>query len=272
MQIFQVNELKEFPHMEIQEILEGEIVSDIFAEIATKAYLIVDHEMKKIWMYNGQECPLKKQIYCGISAEMMKKQLRLFYRVDSLNVRSKNDDVFREIMNKALGSGKAKPFEKSEFSELTLDRSNKPILSIHSGINVNDVIERLKEISQPEDFTRKFMIIGGIIFIEEEETKSFVKEERVEIKPVKLSKLNNGFTFFDDRNYSTRFIIKDRKLQSIELYVSNDEKDDILELKIPIIKEEKFSNIGKINDLFDAFQIPDKLADDEIPEDQLNSE
>ena len=60
------------------------------------------------------------------------------------------------------------------------------------------------------------MIIGGIIFIEEEETISFVKEEKVEIKPVKLSKLNNGFTFFNDRNYSTRFIIKDRNLQSID--------------------------------------------------------
>lgn len=87
-----------------------------------------------------------------------------------------------------------------------------------------------------------------------------------------MGRLNNGFTFFDDRNYSTRLIVKKEQLQAIELYVNDDDKPRLLELTMPVIQEEKFSTPGKIESLIEAFRIPaeintensDKLKHEEL--------
>ena len=106
------------------------------------------------------------------------------------------------------------------------------------------------------------MIIGGNIFADEEITEAFVKGEINVIRPVKLGRLNNGFTLFRDHNYSTRLIIKDRKIQGIELYIKEEDKSPPLELKIPVIYEEKINKPGSIEKLIKAFQIPNQLPED----------
>ncbi len=115
------------------------------------------------------------------------------------------------------------------------------------------------------------MIIGGQIFTDEEITESFLMEEKLIIRPVKLGRLNNGFTFFKDHKYSTRLIIKDRKIQGIELYISKDDKSPSLELQIPVILEEKFNKPGSIKNLIKAFQIPDLLpGETEVQNENVN--
>jgi hypothetical protein len=106
------------------------------------------------------------------------------------------------------------------------------------------------------------MIMGGQIFADEEITEAFVKEEINVVKPEKLGRLNNGFTLFTDQNYSTRLIIKDRKIQGIELYVKEEDKSTPLELQIPIIHEEKINKFGSIEDIIRAFQIPNQLPEE----------
>ena len=106
------------------------------------------------------------------------------------------------------------------------------------------------------------MIIGGAIFTDEEITESFVKEEKITIKPVKLGRLNTGFTFFQDHNYSTRIIIKERNIQGLELFVDEKDKSPPLKIEIPLIYEEKFNKPGSINSLVKAFQIPKKLPEE----------
>ncbi|MFW9864977.1 MAG: hypothetical protein ACFFEN_02685 [Candidatus Thorarchaeota archaeon] len=262
MQIFEVVELTEFPFMETREIVEGTIVSDIINDTsAEKVFLLVDHDTKSIWTFNGLKSILKIQVYGGILAGKLRQQLKLFYRVYPLNTYSKTDNNFQKIMEKQLGPGRAKPIEKKDFVEKTIDRYQTP--NTIQNPNILKAIEYINNIPQPDNLIRRFMIIAGQIFTEEEVTESFIKEEKRSIQPVKLGRLNNGFTFFRDLNYSTRLVIKERQIQGIELYINKDDKSPPLELIIPIIDEKKFSNHGSIEALVNAFKIPEQLTKEE---------
>ncbi|MFW9990379.1 MAG: hypothetical protein ACFFC3_17185 [Candidatus Odinarchaeota archaeon] len=261
MQIFEVVELSEFPYMETRQVNQGQVVSDILNENNNeKVFLLVDHDTKYIWTFNGLKSPFKIQIYGGILAGKLRQQLKLFYRVYSLNKYSKEDSQFQEILEKSIGGGRAKPIEKKDFPELPPDKYIADI-SV-STPKINDALEYINQFPQPENLIRRFMIIGGTIFTDEEITESFVKEEKTTIKPNKLGRLNTGFTFFQDHNYSTRLIIKERIIQGIELYIHKTDKSSSMKIEIPLIFEEKFSNPGSIESLINAFQIPKKLPDE----------
>jgi len=103
------------------------------------------------------------------------------------------------------------------------------------------------------------MIISGTIYTDEEITESFLKEEKSSLKPIKLGRLNNGFTFFQDHNYSTRLIIKERKIQGIELFIHKDDKSPAFKIDIPVIHEDKFNKPGSMKSLIQAFQIPKQI-------------
>ncbi len=261
MQIFEVIELKEFPFMETREIVEGTTVRDILKNgCINRVFLLVDHDTKRILIYNCPQSSIKKQIYGGILAGKFRQQLKGFYRVYPLNMYSTTDKEFQEIIDKPLGPGRTKPIEKEDFSKPTPDRF---IVNVSTqNPNMKKAIEYISQLPKQENLVRRFMIIGGQIFTDEEITETFLKEERHIIKPIKLGRLNNGFTFFKDHNYATRLIIKDRKIQGIELYVDKDDQSPPLELQIPIIYEEKFNKPGSIKTLINAFQIPDKMPEE----------
>lgn len=271
MQIFEVIELAEFPFMETREKVDGTTVSDIINDSSyDKVFLLVDHDTKRIWTYSGPQSSLKIQIYGGILAGMMRQQLRLFYRVYPLNRYSKTDKEFQQLMNKQIGAGRAQVIQEKDFTKPTPDKY--VVDTSLQGTNLKKALEYIEEFPPPENLSRRFMIIGAHIFTDETCTESFVKEEKTTVKPVKLGRLNNGFTFFEDHNYSTRLIIKDRKIQGIELYINKDEKPSSLELKIPIIHEEKFSKPGSIKTLTDAFQIPDEIPEEDVKEEEITEE
>ncbi|MHA1932946.1 MAG: hypothetical protein ACW96X_10420, partial [Promethearchaeota archaeon] len=273
MQIFEVFELKEFPYMETREIVEGTTVRDILKpDCINRVFLLVDHDTKRILTYNCPQSSIKKQIYSGILTGKYRQQLRGFYRVYPLNMYSTTDKEFQDIMDKPLGPGRAKPIEKKDFSKPTQGRFN--VRESVQNPNMNKAIEYISQFPQPENLVRRFMIIGGQIFTDEETTESFLKEETTVIKPVKLGRLNNGFTLFKDHNYSTRLIIKDRKIQGLELYSSKDDISSPLELKIPVIFEEKFSKPGSIKNLIKAFKIPDVIPEenDKPPQDDSTNQ
>ncbi|MFX1574544.1 MAG: hypothetical protein ACFFB0_17525 [Promethearchaeota archaeon] len=261
MQIFEVVPLTKFPYMETREVLQGNTVRDILNETSKeKVYLLVDHDTKKIWTFNGSHSSFKVQIYGGILAGMLRQQLRLFYRVYPLNMYSSDNQEFQNIMEKPLGAGRAKPIEKNDFAKPTEDKYIKDV-SIASP-KANKAIEYINSFPKPDDLIRRFIVIGGTIYNEEEIIEAFVKEEKNVTNTVKLGRLNNGFTFFKDHNYSTRLIIKDRKIQGIELYIHKDDKSPPLESQIPVLYEEKYSKPGSFNALIKAFKIPDKLPED----------
>ncbi|MFW9998773.1 MAG: hypothetical protein ACFE9Q_04680 [Candidatus Hodarchaeota archaeon] len=261
MQIFEVIELNEFPYMEMKEVVQGQTVGDILNETSIeRVYLLVDHDTKRIWTYNGSHSPFKVQLYGGILAGMLRQQLRLFYRVYPLNMYSKEDQEFQELIEKPIGGGRAVPIENKDFPQPTPD---KYVVDVSiSTPKASKAIEYINQFPQPYNLIRRFMIIGGTIFTEEETTESFLKEEKTTINPVKLGRLNNGFTFFQDHNYSTRLIIKERNVQGIELYINKDDKSPPFKIEIPIILEDKFTKPGSIKSLIKAFQIPKKLPEE----------
>lgn len=270
MQIFEVVGLKEFPYMETREVLQGNIVGDILNETSKeRVYLLVDHDTKRIWTYNGSHSSLKVQIYGGILAGMFRQQLRLFYRVYPLNIYSKDDGEFQEILEKQIGGGRAKAIGKQDFPEKPPDKYITD-MTIQNP-KFNKAIEYINQIPQPEKLIRRFIVIGGIIYTDEELTEAFVKENKSTLTPVKLGRLNNGFTFFKDHNYSTRLIIKERKIQGIELFVHKDDKSPSLTLNVPVIYEEKFSKLGSMDSLMKAFRIPDKLPKENNKKNQDDS-
>jgi len=260
MQIFEVIETKEFPYMETREVLQGQVVGDILNETSIeRVFLLVDHDKKRIWCYNGLHSLLLVQVYGAILAGKLRQQLKLFYRIYPLGIYKNKDRELKEILEKPIGAGRAKAINKSDFSESSKDRyAVKPLIG---NPKTKEAIEYINQFPQPDDLIRRFMIIGGTIYTDEEITESFVKEEKIIIKPSKLGQLNNGFTFFQDHHYSTRLIMKDRKIQGLELFIHKDDKSPPLELKIPIIHEDKFSKPGSIDSLVKAFQFPDPISE-----------
>jgi len=260
MQIFEVVELEDYPFMATVEVYKADIVRNNLED--SKAYLIVDSNSKVIMTFNAQKCPIKFQVYGAILAKILNKQLEEAYKVDSLNRFEKSSQTYNEIMNKLIGGGKAKPITIKDFPKPISQKNFKIDIKLQSNIKINKIIDYIYEIPSPERHSRKFMILGGNIYAEEERAELFVKEKKHTPKPVKMGRLNNGFNFFDDRYYSTRFIVKEPQLQAIELFVSDGDKPHFLELTIPVIQEEKFSNAGKIESLIDAFRIPVKIKTD----------
>ncbi len=258
MQIFEVVELAEFPYMETQEVGEGQNVSDILNENNNeKVFLLIDHDTKRIWIYNGNQSSFKLQIYGGILAGMLRKQLRLFYRVYPLNLHSHDDKEFQELLAKPIGGGRANPIVKKDFPEPSPDKIVADV-SI-SNPKINKAIEYINELPNPDNLMRRFAIIGGAIFTDEEITESFLKEEKTSFKIIKLGRLNDGFTFFQDHNYSTRLIIKERNIQGLELFIHKDDKSPVFKIDIPVIYEDKFSKPGSMKSLMKAFQIPKQI-------------
>ncbi|MBY9002682.1 MAG: hypothetical protein KGD73_01800, partial [Candidatus Lokiarchaeota archaeon] len=77
MQIFEVLEIREYPYFLTVDVSDGEVVRDIVNDLNShKAYLIVDHDTKRIWTYNGINSSLKLQLFGGILAGMLRVQLR----------------------------------------------------------------------------------------------------------------------------------------------------------------------------------------------------
>lgn len=111
----------------------------------------------------------------------------------------------------------------------------------------------INQFPQPSGFSRKLIISGGVVYTEEKIVEEFVKNEKIITKVVKLGRVNNGFTFFSDRYYSTRLITKRGRVLGIELYIHENDKVEPLELEIPIIYEEKFSKPGSPDALLNAF-------------------
>ncbi len=261
MQIFEVLEVQEFPFMVTKEVVQGQVVSDILNDTNNnKVYILIDHDTKRIWTYYGLYSSFKVQIFSGILAGMFRQQLRLFYRIYTLNMYSRENKEFLELLDKPIGAGRAKPIEKKDFPELTPDKYTGNI-SI-SNPNINKALEYVNQIPHPDNLIRRFIVIGDKIFTDEEVTKSFLKEEKVKITPIKLGRLNTGFTFFQDHNYSTRLIIKDRMIQGIEFYINKEDKSPSIKLEIPIFQEDKFNKPRSIDSLTNAFQIPKKIPED----------
>lgn len=269
MQIFEVLELREVPYFLTVEVTEGETVRDILTDYNSyKVFLLVDHDTKRIWSYNGPQSSLKLQVFGGILANMLRKQLRLFYRIYPLNAYSREDLEFQEILDKPLGEGRARSIEKSDFSKEDTAATVGDIIIHHS--RIKNSLENIKSIPLPVNYKRIFLILGGILYSEEEITEAFLKEEKVKNEFIKLGRLNNGFTFFNDRNYSIRMVVKDRAIQGIELFTPDYEKPESIELKIPVIPEEKFSKARQIDTLMKSFNIPDKLPDEVSENRNLN--
>ncbi|MHA1412412.1 MAG: hypothetical protein ACTSO4_07330 [Promethearchaeota archaeon] len=268
MQIFEVIELKEFPFFKTIEITNGEIVGGIINdENNHKVFLLVDHDEKRIYVFNGRKSPLKLQIYGGILAHMLRKQLKLFYRVYSLNKFEKNDEIFQEILERPLGAGRAKIIDENDFSQQLHDSASSSNITIFSP-RFKSAIEIMKEYPIPEGYKRIFLIIGGTIYSEEEEVESLLSEERISFKETKMGRLNDGFTFFKDMNYAIRLIVHNKTIQGIELFIREDEEIKPLEIETPIIYEERFSKEGNIDDLIKAFQIPDTLPEEMLENDE----
>ena len=264
-QIFEVLEVREFPYFVTIDIDDVPVVGEVINIMnSRKVYLLVDHNKKRIWTFNGQNSPFKLQIYGGILAGMLRKQLKLFYRVYALNMHSTESPEFQEVMVQSIGPGRAQSINKEDFSKAVIDGTVGEII-IHNP-RLKKAMETINSYAQPEDLKRIFLIIAGNIYSEEDIPEAILKEEQYSNNLVKMGRLNNGFTLFDDRNYSTRIIVRNRTIQGIELYVNSFENLPSLRIKSPIIHEEKISNKGDMNKLMAAFQIPDSLPDEESDE------
>ncbi|MHA1688799.1 MAG: hypothetical protein ACTSUN_05605, partial [Promethearchaeota archaeon] len=190
MQVFEVHEIDQYPYMETKEVLEGLYIKDVIMEKGKeKVFLLVDHIIKRIWIWNGPESSIKLQVYGALLANRLRNQLKLFYRVYFLNTLSKKDPKFLEIINAKIGKGKARDIKKEDFGDLNQLRMNPSYITIFKSLNKHKIIEQLQELPIPDNMVRKFIIMGGDIHAEEEIIKNFVKEEKIIKKPEKLGRI-----------------------------------------------------------------------------------
>ncbi len=261
MQVFEIIELKEFPYMatiELANFPENTLVSDVIQmENSEKVYIIIDHNLKRIWNYNGLASTFKLQIYGGIVAGMFRKQLKLFYRIFSLNAYSTEDKNFKDIINHPLLPGIAKDITENDFIQTTQANIIPEEISIHVGVDVQHALEDINNIPIPKDFTRKFFITGNNIYSDENIIDTFFSEIKTQKKQIKLGRLNDGFTFFGDNQYSLRLIIKKRCVQGIELFLHKEKEKEAYKIDLPVLYEERFNKSQDIENLKKAFQIPE---------------
>ena len=266
MQIFEVIKLENYPYCKTMEISSGEKVKEVLLDDnnQNKVFLLIDHDLKRIWTFNCPKSSFMLQVYGSIIANMFRVQLKLYYRIFLLNSIKIDSKEFQEMLDKPLGGGRAKAIIESDFPKQDQNVNQKPYLHVDTNIKFNEAIEILNNLPpiDPEKFMRRLIIIGGSIYTEEDIPKEFVQEEKSINKPIKLGQLNNGFTLFDDHEYSTRIIIKDRKLQAIELLIQKEDKSPSLKLVVPVIPEEKFSTSRRMDLLSSSFNIPDKYIED----------
>ncbi|MGV9199511.1 MAG: hypothetical protein ACOC4M_11920 [Promethearchaeia archaeon] len=261
MQIFQPIILEKYPYMKTKAVTEGNTVKEILEspENQDQVYLLVDHDKKRILTYNGARSSFKLQIYGGILAHKLRIQLRGFYRVFPLSGHPKDSKLFTEILEKPLGGGRAEEITESDFTEQHELEQKRGMLSVHQGLRVNKALEYINKLPKPQDLRRECILIGANIFVDEKKAKALITEEKDEESLKKMGKLNSGFTFFGERTYSTRLIVKNKKVQGIELFVpENKESQEILNLKVPVIYDEKISQSQDINVLVNAFNIPEE--------------
>jgi len=132
MQIFEALETREYPYFLTVDVTDGEIVRDVINALNShKVYLLVDHDTKRIWTYNGINSSLKLQLFGGILAGMLRLQLRGFYRIYSLNQYSNEDPEFQEILDKSLGVGRARSIDKKDFPD-QLENVTQGNIQIHN--------------------------------------------------------------------------------------------------------------------------------------------
>jgi hypothetical protein len=262
-QVFEAIEIREYPYFLTIEASDGELVKDIINYTNShKVYLLVDHDTKRIWNYNGPKSSLKLQIFGGILAGMLRKQLRGFYRIYSLNRYTPEDDEFIEILNKPIGEGRATTIEKDDFPSQP-EFINESQISIKTP-KMNQALEEIGQYPTPSNYDRIFLLIRNTIYTEEEIVESILTEKKTAKKEVKLGQLNNGFNFFNDRNYSVRFIVKHNEIQGLELFVPKHEEIPLVKLKTSVIKEVKYSRSGDMNSLVKAFKIPETNVEEEV--------
>ncbi|MHA1148698.1 MAG: hypothetical protein ACTSR8_10680 [Promethearchaeota archaeon] len=261
MQLFEVIELNEYPYMETEEIFEGGTIGSIIEP--EKVYLIVDHDSKRIWCYNGPKSPFKLQIYGGIIAGELRKQLKLFYRVFSLKAFSESDEVFQKVMESPIGPGRAHAIKKKDYSPSRTESNQGLDLCVHPELKPIRAIENFNELPPIEGYQRKFLIIGGNIYTDEETPEKVLQDQVTSKQQTKIGQLNRGFTFFGDNKYSLRMLVKERKIQGIELFVPKVDASlaEPLQLKIPLFYEERFSHVGSMETLLNAFEVPEQLPD-----------
>lgn len=176
MQIFEVVALEEYPFMTTEEVYKADVVRKNLED--DKAYLLVDNDRKTIITFNGLKSPIKLQIYGAILADILKKQLKEAYKIESLNLLEKSSTTYNEIMNKLIGGGEVKPITKSNIPKPKAQKEFSIDLSLQSSIKVNKAIEYIHEIPLPEKYLRKFVILGGNIYAEDEKTELLVKEKK----------------------------------------------------------------------------------------------
>jgi len=265
MQIFEVIKLENYPYCKTVQVGVGEKVKDILLDDNNqhKVFILIDHDLKRIWTYNCPNSLFMLQLCGSIIAGMFRVQLKLFYRIFLLNSMKNDSKEFQEILEKPLGGGRATPIIESNFPKQEENANKQPYLHIDINIKYNEAIEILNTLPpvNPEKYMRRLIIIGGSVYSEEDIPKEFVQKEKSIIKPIKLGQLNNGFTLFDDHEYSTRIIIKDRKLQAIELLIQKEDKSPSLKLAVPVIPEERFNTSRKIDLLLKSFKIPDNFIE-----------
>ncbi len=262
-QVFEAIEIREYPYFLTIEASDGELVKDIVNYTNShKVFLLVDHDTKRIWTYSGPKSSLKLQIFGGILAGMLRKQLRGFYRIHSLNRYTPEDNEFVEILNKPIGEGRATTIEKDDFPSQP-EFINENQISIKTP-KMNQALEEINQYPIPSDYDRIFLLIRNTIYTEEEIVESILTERKTAKKEVKLGQLNNGFNFFNDRNYSVRFIVKHNEIQGLELFVPKHEEIPLVKLKTSVIKEVKYSRTGDMNSLVKAFKIPETNVDEEV--------
>lgn len=263
MQIFEIIPLEEYPFLSTEEITDKKKVEEVLLdeENMDKAYLLVDHNLKKIWTYAAPKSSFKLQIFGGVAAQLLRRQLRLFYRVFHLNELSIEDKRFQEVLQTEIKPGRATELQKDTFPERSSEIDIISYMNVQSKLNSRKALEYLDELPHPDGFKRKFLIVGNRIYSQKEESQKFLLEQRTKKKPELAAQLNPGFTFFGGKNYSTRLSIKERKIQGIELFVKEGDQSPPMEINIPVIYKEKFSKSHNVKDLEEAFQIPDKYPD-----------
>ncbi|MHA1339439.1 MAG: hypothetical protein ACTSO2_05570 [Promethearchaeota archaeon] len=227
-----------------------------------KVYLIVDDDYKQIWIYKREDAPILLQFKAKYVQELMRKQLKGFYRKMDMNTLLKNSEEYNRILESKISNSRAQEIHKKETEQEltetqkkikeTIEESRAKEICVHKEVSPRVARSEALKLVDLDNYKRHMCIIGGDVYFEKTNINKFFTSNEQEKILKKLGPLPNGFFFLE--GVSSRLLIKRGSVYCLDIMIEKDHSFGIEKLEVPIYYREDLRKQHDISELFKYFK------------------
>lgn len=275
--------------MQLFDVKENGDLSEIKESVAIKEYLksdcvflIVDDDMKRIWIWKGSSAPVRKKFISARAASQLREERGLNYKVSSEDEGDESDSFLkgigepprpahevkapplREKHQQSLAPNRAdvrmdaaKTFASSSKAaseafppqEFSLDKAQ-PGSRTNESFNDNGIIiEKLESVPLPRGFERELVIIGNSVYTVAEHVVKFLGQKQIKkrLEKAPLGTVPEGIFLAED--YTPRVIVNNGAVMAIE-FLKKVKAVEVPTHEVSSIKDEMKYHLSDLVDFF----------------------